>query len=112
MHPFAVETLSTVIRQQGGMDIEDPSVIDRQGLRPELFHIAGQTDDLHIMRLKRIADRRIESERVGVSTTTQMARRDVGTAGTLQSPSCGVVADDDAWLGVELTGGAGIENCL
>jgi len=47
-----------------------------------------------------------------VSTTTQMARRYVGTAGTLQGPSCGVVADDDAWLGVELTGGAGIENRL
>ena len=86
VHPQAVEPLAPVARQQAGVDVEDVAAEGCQRSRPQQLHISRQTDDLHLVLLQRVADRRVESPRVWMGVAAQVITGDAGVARSYQGP--------------------------
>ena len=73
--PHAVHPQSPEARQEGGVDVDDPSGVLGQGLGTELLHVAGEDHEADAVADERIADGPIQRLGLGVGLRAQMVGR-------------------------------------
>ena len=78
MHPAAEHAVTAKRRQRPWVDVQNPSGVTRQGLRPELPQVPGQDDQFDSMCDHGLGQTFISSVRIGLGRNTERRQAGLG----------------------------------
>src|ERR1700683_3189407 len=94
------------------MNVQHAAAIPRARFGTELFHLAREHDQINPMLFEYFEDRFIETIWIRMDVRAEMEPGNPRRHRTIQHRRIGVVADDDARLGVEAAVAARVEDRL